>query len=450
MSRAASIPLSADRPEKRFRDKNPPLTESEVRHEATRCLACHDAPCIRACPTAIDIPTFIGKIASGNLRGAARTILSANLLGASCARVCPVEVLCEGACVYVPWGRPPIQIGRLQRYAMDHGGQGARGAALLEKLPPSGKSVGLVGGGPACLACAAKLALLGHSAVIYEKDYWPGGLNTTGVAPYKFQVEDALEEVELVEALGVDIRTGVEIGRDVTAEELLARHDAIFLGIGLGGESRLGVSGENGPGVIAATEWIRRMKTGIEFELDEVNGAVVIGGGNTSIDVARELRGLGVPRVTLLSRRPQEKIKAYAHEVARARSEGVVFLGGVVVERIVRSGDRVVGVRFASSVVVPVERAVEADLVVVATGQAPHEQLAKSFPGVRCDLRGRIIADSKTGATGNPKVFAGGDARNGGKEVVHAAAEGQAAALAIDRTLRQRASAATSEGAARA
>jgi glutamate synthase (NADPH/NADH) small chain len=212
----------------------------------------------------------------------------------------------------------------------------------------------------------------------------------------------------------------------------------------------MGVSGEDGPGVIGATEWIRRMKTGIEFELDDVNGAVVIGGGNTSIDVARELRGLGVPRVTLLSRRPPEKIKAYAHEVARARSEGVAFLGGVVVERIVRSGDKVVGVRFASSVVVPVTRAVEADLVVVATGQVRLTQLAQSFPGVRCDVRGRIIADAQTGATGNPRVFAGGDARNGGREVVHAAAEGQGAAVAIDRILRQSTSTASSEGVARA
>ncbi len=244
MGVAASAPIPSERPEKRFRDKNPPLTESEARVESTRCLGCHDAPCIHACPTAIDIPTFIGKIASGNLRGAARTILSANLLGASCARVCPVEVLCEGVCVYVPWGRPAIPIGRLQRYAMEHGdGSGAQGSRLLTKAPPTKKSVGLVGGGPASLACAAKLALLGHDAVIYEKDRWPGGLNTTGVAPYKFQVEDALEEVALAEALGVDIRTGVEVGRDVSPADLLARHDAIFLGIGLGGDSRLGISG---------------------------------------------------------------------------------------------------------------------------------------------------------------------------------------------------------------
>lgn len=428
--------LADDRPEKRFPDKAPLFSAGEALLEATRCLGCHDAPCIRACPTSIDIPTFIRKIATGNTRGAARTILSANLLGASCARVCPVEVLCEGSCVYVPWGRAAIPIGRLQRYAMEKSAKGAAGAELLKKAPHSAKSVGLVGGGPASLACAAKLALFGHAAVIYEKDARPGGLNATGVAPYKFQFEDALEEVELVTTLGARIECGVEVGRDVAPEELLARHDAVFLGIGLGGDSKLGVPGEDGLGVVGATEWIRRMKTGVGFSLSGVVNAVVVGGGNTSVDVARELRGLGVPRVTLVARRPSDALKAYAHEIAQAREEGVVFYGGFVLERIVRSGDRVVGVRVASAAVVPVPRALEADLVVVATGQSRLVALATSFPGVRCDDRGRIIADPATGATGNPRVFAGGDARNGGKEVVNAAAEGQAAAIAMDRLWR--------------
>ncbi len=442
MSAQPAARLPADRPETRFRDKAPLFSEGEAHLEATRCLACHDAPCIRACPTRIDVPTFIRKIASGNVRGAARTILSANLLGASCARVCPVEVLCEGACVYVPWGRTAIPIGRLQRFAMERGAPGKRGAALLPKAERSGRTVGLVGAGPASLACAGKLALLGHAATIYEKDSWPGGLNVTGVAPYKLQGEDALQEVEFVRELGVRIEAGVEVGRDVTPAEMLARHDAVFLGLGLGGDSPLGIPGEEGPGVVGATAWIRRLKTGRDFTIAGVSSAVVVGGGNTSVDVARELRGLGVPRVTLVARRSAEALRAYAHAVARAREEGVVVMGGVVVERLVRAGDRVVGVRVASSAVVPVPRALEADLVVVATGQARLAALAESFPGVRCDERGRIVADASTGATGNPKIFAGGDARNGGQEVVNAAAEGQAAADAIDRMLR------ASEGAA--
>lgn len=433
---ASDLRIPKDRPEERFHDKSPLLSDGEARLESARCLYCRDAPCIRACPTAIDIPEFIRKIGTGNLAGSARTILNANLLGASCARVCPVEVLCEGSCVYVPWGRAPVMIGRLQRYAMEKGGQGAKAASLLKKAPPSGKSVGLVGGGPASLACAGKLALLGHGATIYEKDPWPGGLNAVGVAPYKFRMEDAAEEVRLIRELGVQIRTGVEVGVTIPPAEILAKHDAVFLGIGLGGDSRLGVPGEEGPGVIGATEWIRRMKTGIGFHLASVTSAIVVGGGNTSIDVARELHGLGVRRVTLLARRPADALRAYAHEVAQAREEGVIIWGGVVIERIVRAGERVVGVRFASAAIAPVPRAIEADLVVIATGQSRLVRLAASFPGVVCDQRGRIVADRKTGATGNPKVFAGGDARNGGKEVVHAAAEGQAAAIAIDRMLR--------------
>jgi glutamate synthase (NADPH/NADH) small chain len=249
-------------------------------------------------------------------------------------------------------------------------------------------------------------------------------------------MEDAADEVRFIRQLGVEIRTGVEVGVTISPAEILAKHDAVFLGIGLGGDTKLGVPGEDGPGVIGATEWIRRMKTGVGFQLGSMTNAVVVGGGNTSIDVARELRGLGVPRVTLLARRSTDSLRAYAHEVAQAREEGVVILGGVVIERIVRAGDRVVGVRFASAAIAAVPRAIEADLVVVATGQSRLVRLAASFPGVTCDQRGRIVADRKTGATGNPKVFAGGDARNGGKEVVHAAAEGQAAAMAIDRMLR--------------
>lgn len=436
MSEPGAYALPKARPESHFRDLKPALTPADARAESLRCLGCGDAPCITACPTRIDIPTFIHKIATGNTRGSARTILEANLLGKSCARVCPVEVLCEGACVYIPWGRAPIPIGRLQDFAMLTGAPGASGAALLTKSPPSGKSVGLVGGGPASLSCAGTLALAGHAATIYEKDPWPGGLNVTGVAPYKLRGEEALAEVAFIASLGVEFRTSCEIGKDVTATELLRRHDAIFLGIGLGEDAKLGVPGENGPGVWGATAWIRRLKTSEVAPSEGVRSAIVVGGGNTSIDVARELRQLGVPRVTLLARRPLDRLKAYAHEVELARCEGVDFVAGVVVEQIVRDGDRVVGARLASSATVPVPRALEADLVIVAIGQSQLRVLAASFPGVECDASGRIVADPLTGRTGNPKVYAGGDAMNGGKEVVYAAAEGQAAAHAMDVMLR--------------
>jgi len=428
--------LPADRLELRFVEKNPPLSPTEARREAARCLYCVDAPCIHACPTSIDVPTFIRKIGSGNLRGAARTILSANLLGASCARVCPVEVLCEGACVYTTDGRPAIPIGRLQRYAMDHGG----GPELLAKAPPTGRSVGLVGGGPASLACAAKLALLGHAPVIYEKRALPGGLSTTGVAPYKQLAEESLAEVDALLALGVELRPGVEVGADVTARELLDRHDAVFLGPGLGGDTRLGVPGEDGPGVVGAVEWIERVKNDASASVAGIGAAIVVGGGNTAVDAARELRGLGVASVTLAYRRPRSRMRAYAHELDAARREGVVVRESVAVAEFLRDGGRLTGARLvATEAGASTSRdagTLPADLAVLAIGQAKLVDLARLFDGVACDAKGRIVADADTGRTGNPRVFAGGDARNGGKEVVNAAQEGQAAAVAIDALLR--------------
>ncbi|GJM43299.1 MAG: oxidoreductase [Gemmatimonadota bacterium] len=429
--------LPAGRLETRFSDKAPALSESEARREAARCLYCFDAPCIRSCPTSIDIPTFIRKIATGNLRGSARTILSANLLGASCARVCPVEVLCEGSCVYHDDGQPPIAIGRLQRHAMDHGG----GPELLPRLNAARPgSIGLVGGGPASLACAGQLALLGHRPVIYEKRALPGGLNTTGVAPYKLPAEDALEEVESILALGVDLETGVEIGRDLTAEEVLARHDAVFLGPGLGPDSRLRVPGEEGPGVLGAVEWIERIKNDASYSLEGITQAVVVGGGNTAIDAARELRGLGVETVYLLYRRSAAEMGAYRHESDEALRGGVVLVEDVVVTEVLREGDALSGVRLAEAQggrATDVEHGVlPTDLVLLAIGQSKLVELARSFPGVEVDDRGRIVADPATGRTGNPRVFTGGDALNGGKEVVNAAHDGQAAARAIDELIR--------------
>jgi glutamate synthase (NADPH/NADH) small chain len=425
-----------DRLETRFREKNPPLSRTEALREATRCLYCFEAPCIRACPTHIDVPVFIRKIAAGNPRGAARTILSANLLGDSCARVCPVEVLCEGACVYVADGRPAIPIGRLQRWAMEHGA--ARD--LLPAAARTGKSVACVGAGPASLACAGTLALLGHSPVLYERRSLPGGLNTTGVAPYKYQVPDALREVEFVRSLGVEIRTGVDVGRDVPGRELLERHEAVFLGPGLGPDTMLRVPGSEGPGVAGATEWIERLKVDREHGVAGVRAAAVIGGGNTAIDAARELAGLGVPEVWIVYRRGREEMRAYEHELDGARREGVMLVENAAVAEVVRREGRVRAVRLvATEDGRPTARersTLAVDLVLFAVGQARLARLVEEFPGVETDARGRIVADPETLRTGNPRVFAGGDAYNGGKEVVFAAADGQRAARSIDAMLR--------------
>jgi glutamate synthase (NADPH/NADH) small chain len=391
---------------------------------------------MRACPTHIDVATFIHKIASDNLRGSAKTILSANLLGASCARACPVEVLCEGACVYTGWGREPIAIGRLQRHALDH----AQSPDLLAKAAPSGFSVGLVGGGPASLACAGTLALLGHQAVVYEKDTLPGGLNTTGIAPYKLDARAALAEVEFIRALGVEIRTGVEVGRDVTAAELLARHDALFLGLGLGPDNRLKLPGGQAPGVWGAVEWIARMKLAPNTALAGVRSAAVIGGGNTALDVVRELAQLGVPRVHLVYRRAEKDLSGYLHEWRAAKQEGVVLVPEVVATEVLLLEGRAAAlklVRAHDGRATTEELApLAADMIVFAIGQARLVEALRGFPGVRADETGRVSADAVSGVTGNPRIFTGGDAFNGGKEVVNAAAEGQNAARAIDAGLR--------------
>jgi glutamate synthase (NADPH/NADH) small chain len=444
MSSRSDFPLPQGRLEERFEDKRPLFTDGEAAAEAARCLYCHDAPCIRACPTHIDVPTFIKKIATKNFEGSARTILEANLLGASCARVCPVEVMCEGACVFVPWNREAISIGRLQRFAME------RGAAprLLKKAPPSGRSVGLVGSGPASLACAGMLTLLGHEAIVYEKDEIPGGLNSTGVAPYKLPVADTLAEVEFLRTLGVQIRTGIEIGRDVHGGELLRKHDVVFLGVGLGSDLPLRVPGAEGPGVVGALDWIRRMKLDPKTAVTGIKRAAVIGGGNTAIDVARELAQLGVSEVRLVYRRSAKELRAYDHEWLAAKQDGVLLITNAMFKEIIRQASRYGKTpgrpeRLRLSVAkdgLPTNEeraAIQVDKVIVAIGRSMVSSFVSQFPGVSLDATGRLRIDPKTGRTGNPRVFAAGDATNGGKEVVDAVAEGQAVARAIDSMLHE-------------
>jgi dihydropyrimidine dehydrogenase (NAD+) subunit PreT len=423
--------LPPERLERRLPDAKPLYTAGEAIAEANRCLYCHDAPCIEACPTGIDIPTFIHKIATDNLRGSAKVILSANLLGYSCARVCPVEVLCVGACVYNDWERyPAIPIGRLQRYAVETALTQVNGSPLFRSSPKNGKKVACIGAGPASLAAAGYLALEGFQATVFERRALPGGLNTTGVAPYKMHAEGSLLETEFVQSLGVEVRYGVEVGVQVQAADLLRDYDAVFLGPGLGADSMLEIEGESGPGVIGATAWIERMKLDPAYALNGVAHALVIGGGNTAIDVARELAKLEVPHVTMVYRRTAADMPGYRHEMDLARREGVVLLEQAVPLAFLRATDRkLTGLKLIDG------RELRADLAVLGIGQAKLPALATAFPGVQVDAKGRIVADPLTGRTGNPKVFAGGDAVSGGQEVVNAAQEGKRAARAICATL---------------
>ncbi|MBI1795889.1 MAG: FAD-dependent oxidoreductase [Candidatus Eisenbacteria bacterium] len=423
---AGAAALPADRLENKLLDLKPTYAEGEAIAEANRCLYCHDAPCVTACPTGIDIPGFIRKIATGNVRGSARRILSANLLGYSCARVCPVEVLCVGACVYNDWHRtPPIQIGRLQRYAVETVLDRGAATTLLTAAKPTGKKVACVGAGPASLAAAGYLALEGVAVTVFERRAIAGGLNTTGVAPYKMHVSGSLAEVEFIRSLGVTIATGVEVGKDRTPADLLREFDAVFLGPGLGGDARLGIPGEDGAGVIGATAWIERLKLEPGFALAGVTRALVIGGGNTAIDAAREMARLGVADVGIVYRRSAAGMPGYAHEMEAARKEGVRLIERAVPAEFVRgAGGKLTALRLADG------RELGADIVVLGIGQAKLAALATQFPGVAVDAKGLIVVDEATGRTGNRKVFAAGDAL-GGELVVTAVQEGKRAARAI-------------------
>jgi glutamate synthase (NADPH/NADH) small chain len=339
--------------------------------------------------------------------------------------VCPVEVLCVGACVYNDWHRTPIAIGRLQRYAVETALSNGAAPSLFPKAKPNGKKVACVGAGPASLACAGYLAIEGVEVTLFERKAVPGGLNSTGVAPYKMHVDGAMLEVDYIRSLGVKFEQGVEVDR-TRAAKLLESFDAVFLGIGLGADSSLGIPGEDGAGVLGATVWIERMKLDPKFSIDGIGQALVIGGGNTAIDVARELAKLGVPDVAMVYRRTAAEMPGYAHEMEQARKEGVRMVERAVPKEFVRDASgRLTGLRLADG------RELPADLAVLGIGQAKLRDVAAAFAGVSVDTAGRIVAEPLTGATGNPKVWAGGDAISGGQEVVNAAQEGKRAARSI-------------------
>jgi dihydropyrimidine dehydrogenase (NAD+) subunit PreT len=388
-----------------FAELLPPFTSQQAVVEANRCLYCFDAPCSSACPTHIDVPRFIKKIATGNIKGSAETILDANILGLSCSRVCPVEILCEGACVMHAHSRNPIEIGRLQRHAMEH--FYANGAKRPVTAAGTRFKVACIGAGPASLSCAAELRAHGIAVTVYDRRMRGGGLNTFGVAEYKFRASDSDREVEFIRSLGVEFRYGVEIGVDIPFEELERDYDAIFLGAGLGKAKPLGVQGENLMGVIDALQFIASYKAGQKVWLGR--RVVVVGGGNTAIDAAIAAKLLGAEEVTMIYRRGENVMPAFAFEYEHAKREGVRFLWHTHVTRI-NGGDRV------ENVICHPAREIECETVIVAAGQVRD---------------GRINADPLTGQTGNPKLFAAGDCVNGGREVVDAVAGGKRAARGI-------------------
>jgi glutamate synthase (NADPH/NADH) small chain len=382
------------------------------------------------------VPRFIKKIATGNLRGSALTILDANILGLSCSRVCPVDVLCEGSCVMHGRGERPISIGLLQRHAMEHFYRNGK------RLPGSGapqrkERVACIGGGPASLACAAELRRSGFQVTIFERREWAGGLNTYGVAEYKFRPADSLQEVALIADLGVKFRTGHTVGTDIPIEQIEAEFDAIFLGLGLGDMEALDVAGGLAPHVVDALEFIADYKTKRKRYVGR--RVVVIGGGNTAIDAACAARRLGAAEVHLLYRRSEREMPAFEFEFAHAQREGITF--HFQSQPIAVHQHAVECVRMELGPPDPTGRRtpeasadtnfeIPCDMVIPAIGQSKLIAFLNRVRGIQLD-RGRVIIDRETGQTTNPKYYAGGDCVNGGREVVDAVADGKRAAAGI-------------------
>ena len=427
----------------RFAEIHPPFDPQSALVEANRCLYCFDAPCTAACPTHIDVPRFIKKISTANLRGSALTILDANILGASCSRVCPVDVLCEGACVMHRYNKQPIEIGRLQRYAMDHFYSNGAKAPWTSSEHRSAK-VACIGAGPAALACAAELRKQGYGVTIFESRPLAGGLNTYGVAEYKLRPSDSLREVELVRSMGVEFRFGLTVGGAISLEDLERQYAAIFLAVGLGPTEPLHLPGENLNGVVDALRFIADYKTAQTISVGRK--VAVIGGGNTAIDAANAARRLGAEEVSLIYRRGEREMPAFLFEYEHSKLEGVQFRFQTQPVAI-RTADNSRSVSALECVRMelgapdasgrrkpePVAGSnflIECDMVIPAIGQSKFLELLQKARGI--EIRdGCVIVDAATGRTANPRYYAGGDCVNGGREVVDAVADGKRAGIAI-------------------
>jgi glutamate synthase (NADPH/NADH) small chain len=444
---APELPVPRDIPRnlKQFPELHPALDSQSALAEANRCLYCFDAPCTAACPTHIDVPRFIKKIATGNLRGSAVTILDANILGLSCSRVCPVDVLCEGSCVMLRFNKKPIEIGRLQRFAMD--AFYARGARLAAGEEAPGK-VACIGGGPASLSCAAELRRHGVSVTVFDNRPLPGGLNTYGVAEYKLRPSDSLREVELVLGMGVEFRqaevggAAAGIGGDILLDDLEKDFDFIFVGVGLGAMERLGIPGDQLPGVIDALRFIERYKTLADFHVGR--SVIVIGAGNTAIDAANAAVRLGAVDVHLFYRRTEKEMPAFPFEYDHSKVEGVRFHWLAQPVAVIEAHGRAAAVKFMrtnlgepdatgrrhAQPIPGSEFEVACDMVVPALGQSRLTGWLGQSRGIALQ-GGSIAVDRPTGRSSNPKYYAGGDCVNGGREVVDAVADGKRAALAM-------------------
>ena len=452
-------PLDITQIEKNFAEINPAMTSAEAGVEANRCLYCYDAPCMHACPTHIDVPSFIKKIASGNLHGSARVIFDANPIGATCARVCPVEVLCEGACVEKTLLQKPIEIGRLQQYATDYAMKSDR--QIFSKGEPNGKSVGIVGSGPAGLSCAAYLARLGYDVTVYERKPLAGGLDTYGMAEYKMAQSVSLDEVEHIARMGVKFLLNTEIAYEssphyegglatasaggvalsgsiqtVSFSNLQQWHDAIFLATGLGDTNKLNIPGEELDGVYDALNFIEKIKTRDWINIPLGKTVVVVGAGNTAIDAVTQAKRLGAEKVIMVYRRTEKDASAYDYELELAKKDGVEFVWQAAPIGILADSGytHVTGLQCEKTDGTLNLFDIPCDMVIKAVGQQKMLGFFEKVAGIETDDKGRVVVNDQM-QTSNPNIFSGGDCANGGAEAVDASQMGKLAAQGIHYSL---------------
>jgi len=419
-----------------FEKIKPLMNETEAYYESSRCLFCYDAPCINACPTKIDIPLFIRQINTGNINGSAKTIYQSNYMGRVCGYVCPTDVLCEGACVYTNQQIRPVEIGRLQVFATNHSIKNDN--KYISNSNKNGKKVAIIGAGPSGISCACELRNLGFTVDVYEAKSHPSGLIIYGVAPYKITNQDVLEEMDYLENLfGYKTYYNTPILEQHDLNRIDSEYDAVFLGIGLGDTTEIGIPGENLKNCEGAVEFIEQLKMN-KHQTKIGKKIIVLGGGNTAMDAASECSRLGADKVILCYRRSVNEMRAYWFEYDMAKSVGSSGVFQVVPLEIVGE-TKVEGIKFAKSEIVngkvkaiaDTEFIEPCDMVIKATGQAKYQNFLSKIDNLKLDNNGRIVINSESGQSTNPKYFAGGDAVNGGKEVVNAAADGKIAAIGI-------------------
>ncbi|GAB4039280.1 NAD(P)-dependent oxidoreductase [Spirosoma jeollabukense] len=433
--------LTAEQYEQNFSDIHPPFDSREAALvEANRCLFCYDAPCIKSCPTSINIPKFIKQITTDNIKGSAYTILDANIMGGGCSKVCPVEKLCEGSCVYNFLEEPPIPIAKLQRYSTEKAI--AHKWPLFQRKPSIVRRVAVVGAGPAGLSCAHVLSREGVDVTIYEKESKGGGLMTYGIAAYKVTPEFCEDEVDFITSLGgIEIKYEQELGRNVSLDELQVNYDAIYIGIGVGVARQLNIPGEDLAGVEDAIRFIYDIREKGYPSIPVGDKVAVIGLGMTAIDAATQAKRLGATEVTIVYRRTQAEMPSTEVELNLAKLDGCTIIWLASPKEIIGENGQVtqlicnvmeLGVPDTSGRRSPVETGetitLNVDMVIKAAGQVPYEGLVSSH--AITNWNGKIAIDSHC-ATNIPGVFAGGDCVNGGKEVVDAVQAGKDGARAI-------------------